>query len=76
MRRPMRVDAEDGPWTVSVAQDPHEPSSYILNVQSTCQITIELAEAFIFVNSFLLHELYLVYFYIFFIFEIHRGPHD
>jgi hypothetical protein len=51
MRRPTScVDAEDGPWTVIVAESPREPSSYILNVQSTSLITIWLFR-FLFVLS-------------------------
>lgn len=33
-RQVLRVDAQDGPWTVSVAENPHRPSSYTLYVKS------------------------------------------
>jgi serum/glucocorticoid-regulated kinase 2 len=33
-RQVLRVDAQDGPWTVSVAENPHHPSSYTLYVKS------------------------------------------
>jgi hypothetical protein len=35
-RQVLRVDAQDGPWTVSVAENPHHPSSYTLYVKSEC----------------------------------------
>ena len=35
-RQVLRVDAQDGPWTVSVAENPHQPSSYTLYVKSEC----------------------------------------
>jgi serum/glucocorticoid-regulated kinase 2 len=37
-RQVLRVDAQDGPWTVSVAENPHRPSSYTLYVKSECPI--------------------------------------
>ncbi|THH18633.1 hypothetical protein EW146_g2400 [Bondarzewia mesenterica] len=34
-RRPvLRMDAQDGPWTVSVAENPHDPASYSLYVKT------------------------------------------
>jgi ankyrin repeat protein len=33
-----RVDTQDGPWTVGVAEDPHRPSSYTLYVNSECTV--------------------------------------
>ena len=33
-RQVLRVDAQDDPWTVSVAEIPHHPSSYTLYVKS------------------------------------------
>jgi hypothetical protein len=32
---------EDRPWTVGVAENPHDPTSYILFVQSTYLITMK-----------------------------------
>ncbi|KAF8496449.1 hypothetical protein F5888DRAFT_387239 [Russula emetica] len=43
-RQVLRVDAQDGPWTVSVAENPHPPSSYTLYVKSECSFTNELSE--------------------------------
>jgi len=43
--------AEDGPWTVIVAECPNEPSSYSLNVQSTSLITERISETLILVAS-------------------------
>ena len=37
-RQVLRVDAQDGPWTVSVAENPHRPSSYTLYVKSECPL--------------------------------------
>lgn len=48
-RQVLRVDAQDGPWTVSVAENPHRPSSYTLYVKSECPFTKELSEVFLFV---------------------------
>jgi hypothetical protein len=45
-RQVLRVDAQDGPWTVSVAENPHRPSSYTLYVKSECPFIKELSEAF------------------------------
>jgi hypothetical protein len=45
-RQVLRVDAQDGPWTVSVAENPHRPSSYTLYVKSECPFTKELSEPF------------------------------
>lgn len=33
-RRPFRIDGQDGPWTISVAETPHDASSYSLYVKS------------------------------------------
>ena len=33
-RMPFRVDGQDGPWTISVAETPHDASSYSLYVKS------------------------------------------
>ena len=41
-RQVLRVDAQDGPWTVSVAENPHRPSSYTLYVKSKCQFTRDI----------------------------------
>ena len=41
-RQVLRVDAQDGPWTVSVAENHHRPSSYTLYVKSECPFTKEL----------------------------------
>jgi len=46
------MDAEDGPWTVSVAENPRDPSSNTLNVQSTCLITKKITKRFILIASF------------------------
>lgn len=35
-RVPIRVDGQDGPWTVSVAETPHDVSSYSLYIRSQC----------------------------------------
>ena len=48
-RQVLRVDAQDGPWTVSVAENPHRPSSFTLYVKSECPFTEELSELFLFV---------------------------
>ena len=48
-RQVLRVDAQDGPWTVSVAENPHRPSSYTLYVKSKCPFTKELSELVFFV---------------------------
>ena len=48
-RQVLRVDAQDGPWTVSVAENPHRPSSYTLYVKSECPFTKEVSEVFLFV---------------------------
>ena len=45
-RQVLRVDAQDGPWTVSVAENPHRPSSFTLYVKSECPFTEELSELF------------------------------
>ena len=42
-RQVLRVDAQDGPWTVSVAEN-HHPSSYTLYVKSECPFTKDLSE--------------------------------
>jgi hypothetical protein len=46
------MDAEDGPWTVSVAENPHDPWSYTLNVQSMCLINKKITKCFILIASF------------------------
>jgi serum/glucocorticoid-regulated kinase 2 len=43
-RQVLRVDAQDGPWTVSVAENPHHPSSYTLYVKSEYPFAMELSE--------------------------------
>jgi hypothetical protein len=48
-RQVLRVDAQDGPWTVSVAENPHRPSSYTLYVKSECPFTMEVPEVFLFI---------------------------
>lgn len=35
-RAPLRMDAQDGPWSVSVADHPHDKRSYTLYIKSTC----------------------------------------
>jgi len=42
-RQVLRVDAQDGPWTVSVAEN-HHPSSYTLYVKSKCPFTEHLSD--------------------------------
>ena len=51
-RQVLRVDAQDGPWTVSVAENHHRPSSYTLYVKSECPFTKELSELFLFLALF------------------------
>lgn len=34
-RPPVRMDAQDGPWSVSVAETPHDVRSYSLYIKST-----------------------------------------
>jgi hypothetical protein len=46
-RQVLRVDAQDGPWTVSVAENHHRPSSYTLYVKSECPFTKELPDIFV-----------------------------
>ncbi len=51
-RQVLRVDAQDGPWTVSVAENPHRPhrpSSYTLYVKSECPIPYGTFRKFLFV---------------------------
>lgn len=43
-RQVLRVDAQDGPWTVSVAENPHHASSYTLYVKSEYPFAMELSE--------------------------------
>jgi len=31
---PVRLDSQDGPWAISVAEAPHDPSSYCLYIKS------------------------------------------
>jgi hypothetical protein len=45
-RQVLRVDAQDGPWTVSVAENHHRPSSFTLYVKSECTFTKELSGVF------------------------------
>jgi hypothetical protein len=33
-RPPVRMDAQDGPWSVSVAETPHDARSYSLYIKS------------------------------------------
>lgn len=35
-RPPVRMDAQDGPWSVSVAETPHDARSYSLYIKSKC----------------------------------------
>ena len=35
-RTPLRMDAQDGPWSVSVAESPHDLKTYSLYVKSSC----------------------------------------
>ena len=46
-RQVLRVDAQDGPWTVSVAENHHRPSSYTLYVKSEYPFTEELPDIFV-----------------------------
>jgi serum/glucocorticoid-regulated kinase 2 len=42
-RRPLvRIDNQDGPWTVSVAETPHDPHSYSLYVKSAFSLSFFL----------------------------------
>jgi hypothetical protein len=34
MRPPVRMDAQDGPWSISVAETPHDAQSYSLYIKS------------------------------------------
>jgi serum/glucocorticoid-regulated kinase 2 len=34
MRPPMRMDAQEGPWSISVAETPHDAQSYSLYIKS------------------------------------------
>jgi hypothetical protein len=36
------VAAEDGPWIVTVAENPHDPSSYTLYVRSAYLLALEI----------------------------------
>jgi hypothetical protein len=45
-RQVLRVDAQDGPWTVSVAEN-HHPSSYTLYIKSECPFTKDLSDIFV-----------------------------
>lgn len=38
-RMPFRLDGQDGPWTISVAESLHDPSSYSLYVKSEFSIS-------------------------------------
>ena len=44
-RQVLRVDAQDGPWTVSVAEN--HPSSYTLYIKSECPFTKDLSDIFV-----------------------------
>lgn len=46
-RQVLRVDAQDGPWTVSVAENHHRPSSYTLYIKSECPFTKNVSEVFV-----------------------------
>lgn len=35
-RLPVRAENQDGPWTVSVAETPHEANSYSIYIKSEC----------------------------------------
>lgn len=50
-RQVLRVDAQDGPWTVSVAENPHRPSSFTLYVKSEYPFTDELFVSFFVASS-------------------------
>jgi hypothetical protein len=43
-RQVLRVEAQDGPWTVSVAENHHRPSSYTLYVKSEYPFIKELSK--------------------------------
>ena len=44
-RIPVRAENQDGPWTVSVAETPHEPNSYSIYIKSECLSVIPLSRA-------------------------------
>lgn len=44
-RLPVRAENQDGPWTVSVAETPHEPNSYSIYIKSECLSVIPLSRA-------------------------------
>lgn len=33
-RKPLRMDTQDGPWSVSVAENPHDTKTYSIYIQS------------------------------------------
>jgi serum/glucocorticoid-regulated kinase 2 len=35
-RPPVRIDAQEGPWSVSVAETPHDAHSYCIYIKSEC----------------------------------------
>jgi serum/glucocorticoid-regulated kinase 2 len=39
-RPPVRVDAQEGPWSVSVAETPHDASSYSLYIKSQSSLLV------------------------------------
>ena len=44
-RVPVRAENQDGPWTVSVAETPHEPNSYSIYIKSECLSVMPLSRA-------------------------------
>ncbi|KAI0299851.1 hypothetical protein BC826DRAFT_993729 [Russula brevipes] len=58
-RQVLRVDAQDGPWTVSVAENPHRPSSFTLYVKTpTHNLTLSRAAREIVELDHKLHDAY------------------
>lgn len=51
-RPPVRMDAQDGPWSVSVAETPHDVHSYSLYIKSE---SITFLNCFFFFQRFLVH---------------------
>jgi hypothetical protein len=46
-RQVQPIDAKDGPWTISVAENPHHSSSYTLYIKSEYPLTKTLSENFV-----------------------------
>lgn len=41
-RKPLRMDAQDGPWSISVAENPSDTKSYSIYIQSKLHLTTQL----------------------------------